>query len=64
MSPTKFYALSRQPVEKIAAALKQELLPDGRLDKEKLVFMLAGMLKMMMESGQMKVQMDLEKDEV
>lgn len=62
MNPVKFYTLSRAPIEKIAEALKDEIIRDGAIDQPRLLLFLAGMLKMMMESGQMKVQMDLEKD--
>lgn len=62
MNPSKFYALSRAPVEKIAEGLKDELVRDGTIDQPRLLLFLARMLKMMMESGQMKVQVDLEKD--
>jgi hypothetical protein len=64
MNPTKFYALSRAPVEKIAEALKDEIIRDGIIDQSRLLLFLGGLLKMMMESGQMKVQMDLEKNEL
>lgn len=64
MNPTKLYILSRAPVEKIAEALKDEIIRDGVIDQPRLLLFLGGLLKMVMESGQMKVQMDLEKEEV
>lgn len=62
MNPLDFYKLSTAPVEKIAEALKTDLVREGKIEESRLLYFLAGMFKMLMESRSLKVPVDLNEN--